>query len=113
VCFALLLGCAETTRIPAYSDFKIGAFREQVLAEYGEPKQTTVFHKTDDRIWGAIETFWLTVPMGSSVEVWSYPSQHSSMGQGNTELYYVDYSATVNGLGFSPKGVVYESSGPA
>jgi hypothetical protein len=110
VCITLLLGCAETTRIPAHSDFKIGASREQVLREYGEPRQITEFHKTGNQIWGAIETFWLKVPMGSSVEVWSYPSQQS-IGHGDTELYFIDDSAMVNGVGFSPKGVIYESNG--
>ena len=111
LCFALLLSCGEPPTVPAHSDFNIGASREQVLRKHGEPPQTTVFHKTDDRIWGAIETFWPTVPKGSSVEVWSYPSQHASMGNGDTELYYVDGSALVTGLGFSPEGVVYESNG--
>jgi hypothetical protein len=64
-------------------------------------------------IWGAIETFWPSVPTGSSVEVCSYPSQHSSMGSGHTELYYIDGSAVVNGVGFSPHGVVYEPEGNA
>jgi hypothetical protein len=111
MCVALLLGCGQTTRVPAHTDFEIGASRDQVLRAYGEPERTTVFHKTDDRIWGAIEIFWLTVPKGSAVEIWSYPSQHSSMGHGDTELYYVNDSALVSGLSFSPEGVVYESNG--
>lgn len=32
-----------------------------------------------------------------------------SAGNGSTELYYLDGSDTVNGIGFSREGVVYEA----
>ena len=56
---------------------------------------------------------WVDVPSGSIVEIWSYASLHATMGAGDTELYFVDDSAAVNGLAFSPQGVVYESRGGA
>ena len=72
--------------------------------------QVTTFHKKDPVIWGEIETYWATLPNGAIVDVWSYESQNQT-GKGRTELYFLDGSTDVSGMGFSPKGAVYESSG--
>ena len=65
--------------------------------------------KDNEAIWGAIETFWTDVPLGSSIEIRTYDSADQSMGNGQTELCFIYGSALVGGVGFSPDGVVYES----
>jgi len=42
--------------------------------------------------------------MGSSVEIWAYRVQG-----GSVELYFVDESARVQGVGFAPLGAVFEA----
>ena len=107
----LPLGCTPDPTLPLHSEFEIGASRGEIQQEFGYPERTQSFHKQGGGIWGAIETFWGTVPVGSTVEVWSYRSENPTMGAGHTELYFVDNSNTVNGRGFHPDGVVYESGG--
>lgn len=71
--------------------------------------------KTSEGVWGPIEEFWSRVPMGGTVEIWSYRTIHEwaagsgKQDTGHTELYFVDGSRTVSGLGFGPDGVVYEA----
>jgi hypothetical protein len=103
-------GCAGEPALPNSSDFQIGMNQIQLQAQFGEPAQKATFHKEDERIWGEIENYWATLPIGSTVEVWSYESE-SQMGKGRTELYFLDGSAEVSEMGFSPEGVVYESNG--
>lgn len=102
-------GCMPGPTLPSHSAFLIGASRTEIQQDFSSPDQIHTFHKTSEGIWGAIEAFWITVPLGSSVEVWSYQSQSPTMGIGRTELYFVDGSEKVNGKAFSPDGVVYES----
>ena len=42
--------------------------------------------------------------MGSTVEIWAYRVQG-----GTVELYFVDGSAGVQGMGFAPVGAVFEA----
>ncbi len=51
--------------------------------------------------------------MGSTVEIWSYRSENPNGERGETELYFIDSSQTVNGIGFSHEGAVYESDNGA
>jgi hypothetical protein len=97
--------------LPLHSEFKIGASKVNIRREFGNPNRTQSLYKRGDGIWGEIETFWGTVPLGSTVEVWFYRSENLPMGAGHTELYFIDNSKKVNGRGFSPKGVVYETGG--
>lgn len=106
---AITAGCTSEPTLPLHSEFLIGASRAEIQQEFRSPDQIHTFHKTGDGIWGAIESFWITVPPGSSVEVWSYHSQNPTLGNGHPELYFVDGSEKVNGKGFTPDGVVYES----
>ena len=105
-----LPSCTADPTLPSHTEFQIGASRAEVRREFGTPDRIASLHKRDDSIWGAIESFWDTVPTGSTVEVWSYRSENPGMGEGQTELYFIDNSKTVDGIGFSPEGVVYESS---
>jgi hypothetical protein len=108
----LLLACQD---LPAHESFAVGASRGALLERYGEPERKTQLRKVDDRIWGPIEEFWPRVPVGSSVEVWQYRTTaeleagSSRRTPGTTEIYFVDGSEQVSGLGFAPEGVVYES----
>ena len=102
-----IAACAPTTS--SHSDFAVGAPKSELLQQFGEPADRRTIRKDSEAIWGAIETFWTDVPMGSTVEIWTYDSADQSMGNGQTELYFIDGSALVGGIGFSPAGVVFES----
>ncbi|MDH3378809.1 MAG: hypothetical protein OEQ39_17935 [Gammaproteobacteria bacterium] len=107
----LVLGCTPATPLPLHSEFKVGASQTEIQREFGDPARTQSIHKRGEGIWGAIETFWSSVPIDSTVEVWYYRSENPTMGAGHTELYFVDNSKTVDGRGFSKDGVVYETGG--
>ena len=87
--------------------------RAAVLAKFGHPDREQTLFKQSNPIWGPIEDFWSEVPNGAKVEIWSYPSQtrlvegSAETTPGSTELYFVNDSQTVQGVGFAPEGVVY------
>jgi hypothetical protein len=113
-------GCAlfACNGLPGHEEFAIGMDRSAVRERFGEPLRSHEMRKTDDAVWGPIEDFWSRVPMGSAVEIWSYPTTHEwaeGSGQrdtGITELYFVDGSDEVAARGFAPGGVVYEAAPP-
>lgn len=94
-----LFGCESG---PDASDFRVGMSRHEIIAQFGEPHGRQSFVKSSPRIWGPIETFWATVPQGVRVEIWSYP-----VAEGTVELYFVEGSPDVQGIGFGPTGAVY------
>ncbi len=86
--------------------------RSELLARFGEPQARQTLHKTFKAIFGPIETFWSRVPDGAKVEIWSYRSTRRGAGpsevkRGSTELYFVDDSETVGGIGFAAEDAVY------
>jgi hypothetical protein len=91
--------------------------RAIILSQCGPPDLKRTLLKTAPAIWGTIEDFWSGVPMGAKVEIWLYKSQaqleegSSNLTAGTTELYFVNGSASVDGIGFAPEGVVYEAGG--
>lgn len=106
---ALVMGlaCAESPALPELpnpADFRTGMTRAEVVESFGPPARKQSFLQTGGPIWGAIEDFWSKVPNGAVVEVWAYPSVGGMM-----ELYFVDESEQVMGMGFAPEGVVYET----
>lgn len=76
--------------------------RQQVVAAFGEPHRRESLVKSAQSVWGPIETFWSSVPLGARVEIWSYP-----VSGGTVELYFVDDSSKVKGMGFAAEGAVY------
>lgn len=96
-------GCSRQIEQPKASDFHVGATRTEILETYGTPLQEQSVHKTGNAIWGPIEEFWSQVPLGSTVDVWSYAVQG-----GSVELYFIDGSGRVQGIGFAPEGAVFE-----
>ena len=96
-----------------HSDFAVGMTRAAVRARFGPPEQTQEMVKANDHVWGPIESFWARVPMGGKVEIWSYRSKQWPNGRsadatdGSTELYFVNGSDTVDGIGFAVEGAVY------
>jgi hypothetical protein len=103
--------------LPEHESFSVGMSRATVLERYGAPTDASELKKRDDRVWGPIEDFWPRVPPGSAVEIWKYRTtaeREADSGRrvrGTTELYFVDRSTGISGLGFAPDGVVYESGG--
>lgn len=112
ILLSLLLACEN---VPTHESFEVGMSRATILERYGEPDRMSGLRKEDDRVWGPIEDFWSRVPVGGSVEIWTYRSTaqwEANSGRrtrGTTEVYFVDRSQVVSGLGFAPEGVVYES----
>lgn len=108
---ALALACEG---LPAHESFAVGMSRATILERYGEPDRTSRLRKQDDRVWGPIEDFWPRVALGSTVEIWQYrttaewEADSGRRTRGTTEVYFVDRSPSVSGLGFAPEGVVYE-----
>ena len=112
---ATCLSCGS--ELPHHEEFALGMSRDDVLARFGEPDRTQHFAKSDNAIWGAIEDFWPEVPLGATVEILAFQStmdvespEGSSEQAGQTELYFVNDSATVDGIGFHIEGAVYESN---
>lgn len=112
VCACVMLACEG---VPPHEAFSIGLSRRTIVEQYGEPVRSSRLRKQDDHIWGPIEDFWPQVPLGSTVEIWTYRTTaeweaHSGRRvPGTTEIYFVDDSEVISGLGFAPDGVVYES----
>ncbi len=110
-----IASCADAT--PMHSEFHIGTSREEITSRYGVPARIQTFTKQRQAIWGPIEDYWDQVQQGSTVEIWAYRSKINLEGavesyaeSGETELYFVDSSNTVNAIGFHLEGAVYESS---
>lgn len=113
VCATLSLPCGRTID---HAEFALGMPRAEIVERFGEPNRKQILRKADEHIWGAIETFWAQVPLGGEVEIWHYDTQVEVVGadgstspEGTTELYFVDGSDTVSGIGFAPRGAVFES----
>ena len=100
-----IAACSPRIDQPEASAFRVGAARSEILTTFGKPAREASYLKSDDSIWGAIEEFWSRVPLGSTVEVWSYPVRG-----GTIELYFIDGSNEIQGIGFAPTGAIYEPS---
>ena len=103
--------------VPHHEEFAVGMNRADVSARFGEPDRTQSFTKSRNHIWGPIEEFWSSVPLGATVEIWAFRSiltmespEGSSEQPGQTELYFVSDSHTVDGIGFYIEGAVYEGN---
>jgi len=107
-----LVACGPTE--PDHSEFAIGMSRPEIREKFGQPQQTQTLTKTTEPVWGPIEAYWSQVPMGATVEIWSYDSRMITNGNGSalkqrgqTELYFVNNSNEVNGIGFHLEGAIY------
>lgn len=105
--------CADTA--PLHSDFQVGANRGEIISRFGTPTRIQSLTKQRQTIWGPIEEVWDLIPQGGSVEIWAYRSRMHMEGAddpyihtGETELYFIDASQTVNATGFLMDGAVYE-----
>lgn len=101
----LLLTPTACTTPPSTAEFEVGMSRPELIDRFGEPDRRQSLVKRDEAIWGAIEDFWPQVPSGSSVLIWGYAVEDGTM-----ELYFVDDSPTVDGMGFAPEGAVFEAA---
>lgn len=115
ILIVFIVSCADRT--PLHSEFYIGTSRDEITSRFGTPTRIQTFTKQGHAIWGPIEDYWDRVPQGSSVEIWSYRSKlnlegadESYVQTGETELYFVDSSNTVNAIGFHFDGAVYEGN---
>ncbi len=110
---AALISCGA--EIPGHEEFAVGMTRADISAQYGEPDRTQTLSKSSDAIWGPSEDFWSKVPPGTTVEIWAFRSRlttesHEGRSEqaGQSELYFVNDSPTVDGIGFYIEGAVYE-----
>ena len=111
----LVVSCSEP--VPNHSQFSVGMTRDEVLDKFGNPARSQVM-QTSGEAWGPIEQYWAEIPLGAKVEIWGFKSEITMEAPegnykqaGQTELYFVNDSDKVNGLGFYIKGAVYEGSG--
>ena len=88
--------------------------RADIKTRFGEPSYSQSMTKTTTHILGPIEDFWYRVPDGSKIEIWSYDSYAVSYSDGDeyyqaghTELYFLNDSEVVDGIGFHVEGAVY------
>lgn len=118
VAAAVALAAIACDELPRHTEFATGMTRSAIRERFGEPFRSQELRKSGDAVWGPIEDFWPQVPTGSAVEIWSYRTTHElAAGSGDrqagtTEIYFVDGSSEVRGLGFAPDGVVYEAREP-
>ncbi len=106
--FILFIGtaCSAPPSLPSHADFAIGMNQKDIRSQFGEPIKIESFSKTNNHIFGAIKSYWSTIPVGSTVVVWTYKSENQR-GKGNTELYFLNDELKVSGIGFAPEGVIY------
>ena len=107
-----LVGCVATRDGRNYADFELGMARSEVVSRFGQPDHQQTLFKSSTAVFGAIEGFWPRAPEGAKVEIWSYKSTRSNNAvsggtRGSTELYFVNGSDTVDGIGFAVEGAVY------
>jgi len=107
-----LASCGAQDAGRSHSEFQTGMDRTDILSRFGPPETEQTLFKTSPAVFGPIEDFWSRLADGSKVEIWSYRSTwHGSGSQeptpGSSEFYFVDDSASVDGIGFAPEGVVY------
>ncbi len=76
--------------------------RNELLERFGQPASRQLMTKTDEGIFGPIESLWSTLPIGARVELWSYP-----VAGGAVEVYFVDGSDRIAGTAFASDGAVY------
>ena len=69
---------------PSHNEFTIGMTRSEILGKFGKPQQTQTLTKKGEPIWGPIEDYWPEVPMGATVEIWSYNSRMIAEGKSGT-----------------------------
>ena len=103
-----LASCAPTA--PRQAELTVGMTRADVLSVRGDPVRQSTLKKQSEPIWGPIESFWSGVPMGSTVEIWAYDTEPGEGGEARQiELYFVDDSDRVAGIGLHVEGVAYEA----
>lgn len=84
------------------------------MSQFGPADLKRTLFKSAPTIRGPIEDFWSEVSPGAKVEIWLYKSQaqieegSSNLTAGTTELHFVNDSESVDGIGFTPEGVVYD-----
>lgn len=106
----LLIGLILATFLVACSEnrqaidqlVEIGQEKQEIIKVIGEPAEKEIITKQNESIWGSEEEFWSEIPMGTSLEVWSYEDE-----QGQLNLYFVEGSNRLGYKAFAPKGVVY------
>ncbi len=93
---------ATCRSLPAPSEFRSGMKRADLKARFGDPVRTETLTKQIEHVFGPIETFWSSVPMGSTVEIWSFEARG-----GRAEVYFLDGADVASGTGFHHKNAVY------
>ena len=84
---------------------EIGQTREEIQRLLGRPSERRLERKTSEIIWGAEESIWSDIPLGTELEIWRYDDRN-----GRLTLYFVGQDGRLTYKVYSPAGVVYESS---
>ena len=93
---------ATCRSLPDPSEFHPGMLRADLVTRFGQPVRTEILTKRSEHIFGPVETFWSTMPMGFSVEIWSFEARG-----GWAEVYFLDGAEAAGGTGFHDEDAVY------
>ncbi len=104
IIFILLGGCSKEKELP-HQLAKAGQTKKQVEKLLGKPYKHDTFEKSNEQVWGPEEDFWYEIPMGTTLEVWSYKYE-----QGHLNVYFTEGDSTVSYTAFAPEGINYEST---
>lgn len=96
-----ILSLSACTSQPSISDFEAGDSKQELVTKFGEPIEIRTIVKSG-HINGPIETLWYQLEDGTEIEIWHY-----AVIEGTAELYFVNGSDQVTGVGLLDKDAVY------
>ena len=101
-CVLLLTGCntESSVKTDSGSGISIGMTRGQVVKKLGQPTTKQVFVKSDQPVWGVIESWLSDLENGDKVEIWNY-----MRSKGTFAVYFLAGSDEVWHTSFVGKNV--------
>ena len=101
-CILLLGGCntESSVKTDASTRIRIGMTKEQVVEKLGQPTAKQHFVKSDQPVWGVIESWLADLENGDKVEIWDY-----KRSKGTFSVYFLDSSNEVWHTSFVGKNV--------
>jgi hypothetical protein len=92
----------DGVQIDKHAVVHVGMPRDQVLAALGPPARTQTWVKSEQPIFGVLESLWAELPQGAKVEIWEFPQS-----KGTISIYFHGASNSVWHTSFVKKGVVF------
>jgi hypothetical protein len=92
----------DGVQIDKHAIVHVGMPRDQVVAALGRPARTHTWVKSEQPIFGVLESLWAELPAGAKVEIWEFPQS-----KGTVSIYFHGNSNAVWHTSFVKKGVVF------